>query len=82
MDIRQSGGFLARVGARRHHAHDIRHGAAQVDLRMHSRESIWTDGAELRIYRPYDDSNEPVTAAFGHKISDTRKQWRQWLPRN
>ena len=82
MDIRQSGGFLARVGARRHHAHDIRHGAAQVDLRMHSRESIWTDGAELRIYRPYDDSNEPVTAAFGHKISDTGKQWRQWLPRN
>ena len=82
MDIRQSGGFLARVGARRDHAHDIRHDAAQVDLRMHSRESIWTDGAELRIYRPYDDSNEPVTAAFGHKISDTGKQWRHRLPVN
>ena len=82
MDIRLSGGFLARAGAGRHHAHDIRHDAAQVDLRMHSRESIWTNGAELRIYRPYDDSNESVTAAFRHKISDTGKQWRHRLPRN
>ena len=81
MDIRQSGGLLARVGARRHHAHDIRYGAAQVNLRVHSRESIWTDGAQLRIYWP-NDSNESVTAGFGHKISDTGKQRRHRLLRN
>ena len=81
MDIRQSGGFLARSGASRDHAHDIWHDAAQVDLRVHLRESIWTDGAELRIYRP-NSCNQPVTVGFGHKISDTGKQRRHRLLHN
>ena len=81
MDIRQSGGLPARARARRNHAYDIWHDATQVDLRMHSRESIWTDGANLRIYWS-NWSNESVTVGLDHKISDAGKQRRHRLLRN